>query len=444
MKNLITQSKVQKIVEKHLLEKMTELKEHLLAGNLLDYEKNLRIQLDKSYNDISELLLNQSSTELLNGLEKQARGAGLKRLRKRPISIQLATGKVIKVEGLYANDIPINYKESRHLLANHWTIISNSSLGYIDKVCMSSVLCPSYSIANQLLTRFGTIQSISRIRKLTNDIGLYCKDLEVKLNLKPQENLTNKRVVIGVDGGRTRTRQNKKELNKKGNLKYETEWKEPKLFVIHVIDKNGQLDIRQLPIYGCRFDQDDMLDLLKQYLKSLQINDCKEVQILADGAPWIWNNIKPILLELEVAENKITETLDYYHAIGYVNKLVSSLPSRIKEEKRKELLKKFSLWLWTGQSDKIALECREMYKRPSKLVKRWIKYLDKHKNKTQYADYQSNKLMCGSGIIESGIRRMINLKFKSPSVFWDKDNVENLFFSALPSFLIVGQFLWII
>ena len=66
---------------------------------------------------------------------------------------------------------------------------------------------------------------------------------------------------------------------------------------------------------------------------------------------------------------------------------------------------------------------------------------DKHQNKTQYADYQKNKLMCGSGIIESGIRRMINLKFKSPGIFWYEENVENLFFFAPLFFLIGGIFL---
>ena len=50
-------------------------------------------------------------------------------------------------------------------------------------------------------------------------------------------------------------------------------------------------------------------------------------------------------------------------------------------------------------------------------------YLDKHQSKTQYADYQNNKLMCGSGIIESGIRRIVNLRFKSPGIFWYEENV---------------------
>jgi len=65
---------------------------------------------------------------------------------------------------------------------------------------------------------------------------------------------------------------------------------------------------------------------------------------------------------------------------------------------------------------------------PGDQVKQWITYLDKHTNRMQYADYQNNGLMRGSGIIESAIRRIINLRFKNTSTFWLRDNVEKLYF----------------
>ena len=57
-----------------------------------------------------------------------------------------------------------------------------------------------------------------------------------------------------------------------------------------------------------------------------------------------------------------------------------------------------------------------------------MNYLEKHNDKTQYADYQKNKLMCGSGIIESAIRRIINLRFKNASTFWNEKTVEKMYF----------------
>lgn len=430
MNPLVTESKIQKIIEGQLLKKIPKFYSALLKGDLLNYEKELSFNLQSVYNEVSKILMEECSKELLPTLREKAKELGLKRLRKRPISIQLGTGYVINVENWYANDIPDDYEISRHMLANYWKLYGNSSINHVDKVCMSSILCPSYSVANQLLMRFGVRQSISRVRKLTNEVASYCQELEVQLSLSQGENLKDKRVIIGVDGGRVRIRNYTGEKNESGNAIYETPWREPKLFVIHVLDEKGKLDKEVRPIYGCRFSEEAMIYLLKTYLEILQINHCKQVQLLADGAPWIWNTIPSLLTELGVSNNQLILTLDYYHAINYVNKLVDSLPKKYSNKKRKELSKQFTLQLWQGQSQQIAASCKELYKRPSKLVKRWIKYLDKHNDKTHYADYQSDKLMCGSGIIESGIRRMVNLKFKSPSIFWDESTVEKLFFFA--------------
>ncbi|MEM6963765.1 MAG: hypothetical protein AAF573_03300 [Bacteroidota bacterium] len=417
MNPLVTTSKVQKIIEAELLKKLPELYSNLWRGDLLNYEQSLSFSLQSIYNKISEMLLAACSKDLMPSLKIQAKAEGLKRLRKRPLSIQLGTGYVVKVKDWYANDIPDGYSLPRHVLAGYWKLYDNSSIPHLDKVCMSSILCPSYSVANQLLMRFGVRQSISRIRKLTNEVASHCQEIEVELSLSQGENLTGKRVVIGIDGGRVRTRKYTGQKNEAGHAVYETPWREPKLFVIHVLDEEGKLDKDMRPIYGCRFSEEAMMALLKSYLIALRIASCEQVQLLADGAPWIWNTVPSLLTELGVSGNKIKLTLDYYHAINYVHKLVDSLPKGYSNKKRKELLKQFTLQLWQGQSVQIADECRALYKRPSQLVKRWIKYLDKHGDKTQYADYQSDRLMCGSGIIESGVRRMINLKFKSPSIF---------------------------
>ena len=384
MNRLVTESKVQKIIEGQLLKQIPKLYSRLLKGDLLSYEQELSFRLQTIYNKVSKLLLEECSKELLPILKDQAKEEGLRRLRKRPLQVQLGTGYVINVVSWYANTIPQDYSSQRHVLANYWNIFGTSSINHIDKVCMSSVLCPSYSVANQLLIRFGIQQSTSRVRKLTNQVASYCQQIEVELSLSKGETLKGKRVIIGIDGGRVRTRVYTGKKNKLGNAVYETPWREPKLFVIHVIDEQGKLDREILPIYGCRFSEEDMLALLISYLTVLQIAQCKQVQLLADGAPWIWNTVPVLLTQLGVSSNQLIQTLDYYHAINYVHKLVDSLPKRYSQKKRKELLKQFTIQLWQGQSQQIVITCKSLYKRPSKLVKRWMNYLNKHDNKTNY------------------------------------------------------------
>ena len=154
---------------------------------------------------------------------------------------------------------------------------------------------------------------------------------------------------------------------------------------------------------------------------------------MADGASWIWLNIKKILLELGVESAKIVETLDYCHAISYVNTLIKAMP---KDEKgdiltttwnEKTCLKQAKEWAWNGKIAEFVSLSKRLFPNPNQEINQAINYLDKHKNRMQYADYQKNKLLCGSGIIESAIRRIINLRFKNASTFWDKQTVEKLF-----------------
>jgi hypothetical protein len=118
-----------------------------------------------------------------------------------------------------------------------------------------------------------------------------------------------KQVILRVDGGRTRTRVENGKLSPQMNKCYYGAWKEPKLFVIDIIDQDGHLFRIELPIYGARFGEEEVLELLEKTLRSLQIEEATEVQIVDDGAVWISQNVKSLLLKPGVEESKITETL---------------------------------------------------------------------------------------------------------------------------------------
>ena len=104
------------------------------------------------------------------------------------------------------------------------------------------------------------------------------------------------------------------------------------------------------------------------------------------------------------------------------------MPKSIKPVTKKAFLKQFKAWLWDGESAKITAVCKDIFIRPSKLIKRYMNYLEKHQVRMQYTEYEEKGLMCGSGIIESAIRRIINLRFKNASTFWKKERVEKLYF----------------
>jgi len=130
-------------------------------------------------------------------------------------------------------------------------------------------------------------------------------------------------------------------------------------------------------------------------------------------------------------------TLDYYHASQYVHDLVNQMPKRIGAKEQKRLLDEFIGQLKSGEIQKILDKIASIFIRKTDLVKRWLNYLDKHQNRMKYADYQSDGFMRGSGIIESAIRRIINLRFKNASTFWLEENVEKLYF--LRAALVAGR-----
>ena len=55
----------------------------------------------------------------------------------------------------------------------------------------------------------------------------------------------------------------------------------------------------------------------------------------------------------------------------------------------------------------------------------------------QYAAFRHLQLPTGSGCVESAIRRVINLRLKSPGIFWKRQTAEVMLF--LRSALLCGR-----
>jgi hypothetical protein len=429
MSHHTTSPKIQNFINHTIKNQLNEWLSMLVTGNIYEFEKELHQACMDTYEFICEQLLPMAADRNIEKLTRQGHAAGGRKIETRSLPVRIGTGKKITVNSPYVKKPPEDWTGSRHLLANHWHIIGGATPALYDKVGYCAALGPSYEVGHQTLSKFGLHISQSSVRDLTNHLATHCFDFgEEYLMLDPKEDVSEKTVVLSMDGGRTRTREYTGQVNDAGNSTYQTAWREPKLLVIDILDETGRPDRHELPVYGCRFSEEDVLKLLERYLIKLNIHKANRVQVIGDGAAWIWKNVKPMLLKLGVTPDRITETLDYYHASQYVHDLVEQMPKRINSKQRKEYLHQFKDHLWKGKSGQIVSECRKIFKRPGDLVNRWINYLQKHSDKTQYVDYESNGLMCGSGIIESAIRRIICLRFKNASTFWYKENVEKLYF----------------
>ncbi len=349
----------------------------------------------------------------------------------RPLRITIANGASVEVNNYYDKRVDQSKPaQARHYLQNYWRLTGRYSPLTCDLVGFCSMVAPSFELAQQTLSKVAGIKMCtSSVNKITDRLASRCQsEGEALLAIKAGETLAGKRVVLSVDGGRSRIRDYTGKVNATGQPTFDTPWIEPKLFVIHVLDDEGELAEKELPLYGVRFTDEDCVELLGEYLKALNIKQAATVQLVADGAQWIWQRVVAKLKQLGVKDANLIQTVDYYHAISYVNSIVEALPNRISKKTRAAYLNDFKEALWQGDTDHIYLKCKELFKRPGKLVRRYINYFVKHSERMAYVDFKARKLVCGSGIVESAIRRIINLRFKNASTFWLPENLERLYF----------------
>lgn len=420
-----TDSKLVQLVDRHLKKERKKFLKRVARGKVRKAERRVR----RFFQGLCDVLLGDWLGQAADRFTEQHEAPRGSHVQVRSHQFRLASGRQVGLRSPYYRHLPEGYTGGRRPLLAAWGCPHGNSGLLTDRIAMAGVLCPSYDLGSQLVKRMDAAVCTSSVRKITNQLADRCERVgQAELVMEADETLAGKRVVISMDGGRTRLREASEDADQAGKKHYATPWREPKLFVIDVLDEQGGVERSIRPLYGARFDEEQMLDLLKSYLAKLHIDQAAHVQVIADGALWIWNRVPVLLRKLGVKESRLTQTLDHYHALQYVHDLVKAMPKKISDTRRTSLLNEFKQLLWNGKSGQIVTQLRAIFRRPTELVERWINYLDKHQNRTQYADYEQDKLMCGSGLMESAVRRIINLRYKNASTFWLRDKVEKLYF----------------
>jgi len=245
----------------------------LLSGDLYNFEKLLHKSITNLYDQICETLIKavSQSVEFIERQKAVAERIGLKKLVSRPVELQLRTGTKIRYDSLYAKKAPQGYEGCRHLSLVFWQSCLKSTPMYQSLTCLLSVICPSFDLSKWILRYQGIHANFDRTRALSLSLGEACMSDRSSIQLSPEECLSGKRVVIAMDGGRTRTRVYNEERKTNRNQKFDTPWREPKLFVITTIDEKGKINKQDLPIYDSSFGDDETFELLAQYLKTLKI-----------------------------------------------------------------------------------------------------------------------------------------------------------------------------
>jgi len=242
--------------------------------------------------------------------------------------------------------------------------------------------------------------------------------------------LAGKRVVVSTDGGRVRIRTNKRGARtKKGRQRYRTDWREPKLLAIYVVDEQGRIDREFTPVLdGTLKGPEAVFALIETYLKELQIDAATKVLFIADGAKWIWNRVASLWQRLGLKAEQCLELVDFFHVVEHLGKLAGLKKNWNNKQKRGWITRQVNR-LKQGKVDEFQEEVKKFVRgKRGKDWRRESNYLLRNATagRLNYALAREQQLPNGSGIIESTVRRVLNLRMKGASIYWTKEHAEDM------------------
>lgn len=297
------------------------------------------------------------------------------------------------------------------------------------RMAQASALLGSYEEAAQMLSGEGIVVSVNTLRNVCGHIGQKLVQLTSTGSMDVAGNVGNRRIVVSLDGGRVRLREPKKGRTKKGRKKFAANWREPRLFIIYAVDDEGRMADDFSPIIdGTLASCDRLLEMLQAYLISLGITAASRVLFVADGATWIWKRIPKLIRAVGLKADQVQQLIDFWHAVEYLGKIADS--KKLTGSKRKHWLTTQKKRLLRGEIGAVVIALKALLSgRRSKAQTTWLNYFITHGLTHRRMDYSTSRnhhLPIGSGAVESAIRRVINLRVKSNSTYWLRENAETM------------------
>ena len=304
------------------------------------------------------------------------------------------------------------------------------SPGTLDLLAKSAASLGSMRDARAALADQGINVSITRIRTAVR-AALQARCLRANDPSLRTLEIKGRKIIVSVDGGRLRIRENKKGPKTDNNrTRYSTEWREPKLLCIYFLDENGEVDRSIPPILdGTMAHVDEIFKMLCDYLAMLPIDSDTEVLFISDGADCLWKRVSLVEKTVREKGGRFRSLLDYYHMKGYLHEMAKAAKGWTKK-KRTQWIHRMTGFLFSGDNGSFEREVESLQKssRKGSVLRTKGNYLLKHSRAghMNYGEARERKFPIGSGVIESTVRRVVNLRLKGASVYWKESSAEDM------------------
>jgi len=376
---------------------------------------------------LADAALHQQERMLAKASPKKMKDFGY-----RPVTVQFLGGLEVELMARYwcRNQARADKGKGSYLGLVLLGVCDRSTPALASEVAQLAAALSSFEDAQARLRQMGVEMSIRRIANVAYHFAQRARSRQEIDGMGIEGSLAGKRVVISTDGGRLRVRRNKPgQRTKKGRSRYHTDWREPKLLVIYVVDEKGRLAQEFAPVIdGTLQGPDEVFRLIEFYLRELEISRATEVLFIADGAKWIWQRVGPLWQRLGLAGVRCRELVDFYHVVEHVYAL-AALNRSWRASVRKRWATRQRRRLWRGELTAFVEEVERLCR--GKRGQDWTRERDyllrnARAGRLNYAKARRAKMPIGSGTMESAVRRVVNLRLKGPGIFWHEEHAEQM------------------
>ena len=403
------------------------------AEDLQAWERSIAELTDR----LSALLLAEAMQVALDDPENRrtarplAQGAGrqLKDQGKREVRLRTTCGEVVVRAPYFSRNCDRQKRgKGMYPILLLWAVHDRCTAGLASEVSKLVAMLSSFAEVEQVLADRGRPLDLKTIRAIAYRFATRARATQQAGRLNWGETVAGRRVIVSTDGGRLRIRTTKRgPKTAKGRNRYRTDWREPKLLIIYVVDEKGQMD-RDFPsvIDATLGGPDAIFKLMEFYLRELAIATADRLLFVADGARWIWNRVGPLLRRLGIKPDQVDELVDFYHAVEHLGK-IAALQGRWTGPERQTWIRRQRRRLLKGKIAEVQTAIDALCgRRASPALKRERAYFQRNgeKGRLDYGRLAASKMPIGSGAIESTIRRVVNLRLKGASIYWHKKSAE--------------------
>lgn len=284
--------------------------------------------------------------------------------------------------------------------------------------------------AQALLERQGIPLDIKTLRQIVYRFAQRSRQALLSQPFPLPEQPTGRTLVLSMDGGRVRIREDKPgTLTPKGRHRFTAQWREPRLLHICCYRADGTPDKDFCPIIDGTLDgPDEVFFLLRHYLRSFALCETDKILLIADAAPWIWIRFEALIADGSLAPARIFQLIDFFHAVQHL-KAFSEACTHWKPRVRARWFTQARALLKKGDAPAIIERMNQTIqrrRRRSKALHEHANYFHKNIHRFRYAWARRCRLPIGSGPMESAVRRVINLRLKGPGIFWHHDSANSI------------------